>query len=317
MIYLRPKYLLIPKKEMVAKPRMAGFFKIEAIKLDGTKRVLADWFPNLILDTGLNRWGTGAIITHCQVGTGNTAPVNADTALVTYVAGSSTQQASANGAQGSPPYYGYQQYTFRFAAGVATGTLAEVGVGWASSGSLFSRALILDGGGSPTTITVLADEVLDVTYELRFYPPLVDVTDILTISGVDYDYVFRASGVTSASYWPLIVTGAIGASGGESVAYNGAIGAITATPSGTQGTQTSSSVAAYSNNSLQRDISILFGLNNGNVSGGISAIGLALGSSSARNAGGAYQASFDPPIPKDATKTLTLSYRVQWARGSI
>lgn len=317
MIYLRPKHLLIPKREITMQPRMAGYYKIEAVRLDGTKRLLADWFPNLILDAGLNRWGTGAIISHCQVGTGNTAPANTDTALVTYVAGSSTQQAASVGAQGTAPYYGFRQITFRFATGVATGTLAEVGVGWAISGSLFSRALILDGGGSPTTITVLADETLDVTYELRFYPPLVDVVDTINISGVDYDYTLRAALVTNSLAWALNVATLITTvSATNYVAYSGAVGAITSSPSGTTGSSSSAAAAAYSNNSLQRDFTVTWGLNNGNVSGGIMSVGFNT-SSSDEECGGAYQVEFDPVIPKDATKTLSLSYRVQWARGSI
>ena len=149
----------------------AGWFKIEATRPDGTRRVLADWFPNLILNGGLDRMGANPdYLSWCQVGSGSTAPVAAQTALVNRIAGTSTQQNNVSGAQASAPYYGWYRRTYRFAQGVAAGNLSEVGVGWATSGSLFSRALILDGGGSPTTITVLSDEVLDVTYELRRYP---------------------------------------------------------------------------------------------------------------------------------------------------
>ncbi len=44
-----------------------------------------------------------------------------------------------------------------------------MGIGWNAnpSGALFSRALIVDAEGDPTTIAKLADEQLDVEYEFR------------------------------------------------------------------------------------------------------------------------------------------------------
>lgn len=130
-----------------------GWFKFEAISEDGTRRVLADWFPNLITDQGLNQMGTLATwLNACQVGSGSTVPAVSDTQLVTRVAGTTTIQSTVQGIQSTPPYYASRTRTYRFAAGVATGTLSEVGVGTtATVGNLYSRALILDGAGNPTT----------------------------------------------------------------------------------------------------------------------------------------------------------------------
>jgi len=320
MIHVPKKSLLLLRRGIeMPRGHVAGRFKIEAVRLDGTKRLLADWFPNLILDAGLNRWGTGAIITACQVGTGSATPTESDTQLQSRVAGTSTIQASNLGAQGSAPYYGYQQRTFRFGAGAAAGNLAEVGVGWATSGAaLWSRALILDGEGDPTTITVLGDEFLDVTYELRTYPPTVDGEFNITISGVEYTCVMRAASVTNGNMWASEIAAAVGSSPRHSTAYNGAIGAITSSPSGTSSSTPLTGVAAaYSNNSLQRDITIAFDLNTGNLAGGISAIGFSGGMGVANEVLGRYQCSFSPAIPKDNTKTLSLEYRVEWARKTL
>lgn len=284
----------------------ADWFKIEATRPDGTRRVLADWFPNLILDGGLDRIGANdGYLIWCQVGSGSTAPVAAQTALVNRIAGTSTVQASSTGAQASAPYYGWARRTYRFAQGVAAGNLSEVGVGWASTGSLFSRALILDGGGSPTTITVLSDEVLDVTYELRRYPGTVDLTGTVVLDGVTHNWVSRASGVTHQSSWAGVGTMALD----FAQSFNGDIGAVTASaPSGTSGTL-SATPLAYSSGSYTRAVTVSAGLNDSNLSGGIRSIMIRAMSGTSR-----YQIQFDPAIPKDNTKVLSLTIQHSWAR---
>ena len=74
----------------------AGWFKIEAHRVDangdeipGTRRVAADWFPNLITNAGLDFLGTTGptyVYTYCRVGSGNTAPAFTDPASVAPVA---------------------------------------------------------------------------------------------------------------------------------------------------------------------------------------------------------------------------------------
>ena len=285
----------------------AGWFKIEAIRPDGTRRVLADWFPNLILNGGLDRMGgNNDHLNWCQVGSGSTAPVATQTALVNRIAGTGTLHANVNGAQASAPYYGWARRTYRFAQGVAAGNLSEVGVGWATSGSLFSRALILDGGGSPTTITVLSDEALDVTYELRRYPGTVDLTGTVVLDGVTHNWVSRAAGVTDSYDW-----GSAGAMMlALAYAYNGDIGAVTElSPSGTSGSL-SAAALAYSSGSYTRATTVSAGLNAANLVGGIRSIMIRAPAGSA----GRYQIQFDPAIPKDNTKVLSLTIQHTWAR---
>ena len=285
----------------------AGWFKIEAIRPDGTRRVLADWFPNLILNGGLDRMGANSdYLNWCQVGSGSTAPVAAQTALVNRIAGTNTHQNNVNGAQASAPYYGWYRRTYRFAQGVAAGNLSEVGVGWATSGSLFSRALILDGGGNPTTITVLSDEVLDVTYELRRYPGTVDLTGTVVLDGVTHNWVSRAAGVTDSEHWA-----GVGAMTLDwAYAYSGEIGAVTASePSGGSVSITVTPLA-YSSGSYARASTVSAGLNDANLSGGIRSIVISQYSAGA----GRYQIQFDPAIPKNNTKVLSLTIQHTWAR---
>ena len=284
----------------------AGWFKIEATRPDGTRRVLADWFPNLILNGGLDRVGDNTdYMNWCQVGSGSTAPVATQTALVNRIAGTSTRQSSVEGAQASAPYYGWFRRTYRFAQGVAAGNLSEVGVGWATSGSLFSRALILDGGGSPTTITVLSDEVLDVTYELRRYPGTVDLTGTVVLDGVTHNWVSRVSGVTLAASWG----GAWRTALDYASAHSGDIGDVTASaPSGTSRNLSVTNLA-YSSGSYARAATVSAGLNDSNLSGGIRSILIFSYAGS-----GNYQIQFNPAIPKDNTKVLSLTIQHTWAR---
>lgn len=299
---------------MNLKYQMAGHFKMVAHTLDddgniASSRVLADWFPNLITDGGLDRIATASFLDWCQVGTGNSTPVNAATSLDNRIASTSTIQADNSATRSSTPYYAYQQRTFRFAAGAAAGNLSEVGVGWASAGSLFSRALILDGGGSPTTITVLSTEVLDVFYEFRIYPPTVDGSGSVVIGGVTYTITSRAAFVTSPNYWDVPSSGVFSNTILTS-AFNGAIGAITSGPTGSSSAPSSTSVGAYSNGSKQRNLTISWGLNNGNLSGGISTVLL-------YTSMGSTQFGISPAIPKDNTKTLDLNFTVSWARKAL
>jgi hypothetical protein len=296
------------------KAGMAGYYRLVATNAKtGKQRVLADWFPNLITDAGLNYLGsrTDDNLDYCQVGSGSTAPTNADTGLAAFVAETNTTQAQSNGAQASPPYYGWRRVTKRFGEGVAAGNLTEVGMcadPLANGISLFSRALILDGGGNPTTVTVLANEFLDVTYELRLYPPLTDVVSTVNDGSTAYTVTTRAAMVTNSD-WGMVGYGIYPTFGGfmdGGAAYDGAIGAITSSPSGVNDRHISLSVDGYSNNSLERTGSYYFGLNDANFN--IQSFRWEI------YGGGWYQCQFDPVIPKDNTKDLTIGVKVSWGR---
>lgn len=271
------------------------------------------WFKNLILNQGLDRMASSTFMTHAQVGTSNVAPAVTQTALQGYLAGTSTVSSTTSSAQASAPYYGKLVRVYRFAAGVATGTLAEVGVAWTSTtGNVFSRALITDADGNPTTITVLADEVLDVVYELRQYPDLVDKVFQAVISGVTYDCVLRAAIVTGQPWYQNIdsATGPYG-SIGAGQAFNGALGGITVSPSGLSDQVTATpTMGAYTNGTYFRTMTSTWGLDDGNLAGGITAVM----QSTTR---GAYKMSFSPPVAKDNTKVFTLVTKHSWARHTI
>ncbi len=315
--------ILEPRREIVLASRLSGFFKMEAVRPDGRRRLLADWFPNLITNAGLNAIGSDGSIAwlgSCRVGTGGSTPSFSDTAMDAQVAGTGTVTSYNRSAQSSPPYYGLTTTTFRFTTGTAAGNLAEVGIASQNSagGTQFSRALILDGDGNPTTITVLSDEVLDVTYRLQTIPPGSDTTDTITIGGIDYDLVMRACHVTSVSDWSFNGYDFGGIQG--PVAFDGSIGAVTAsTPSGSLSGATSVTPSSYSADSFHRESTVSFGLGQANFGGGITAFCWNLGTSGYFGKMQCSVNNHDSPakgIPKTSSDVLSLVMRHTWARGT-
>lgn len=306
--------------------KVAGYFKIETVKVGtGEKRLLADWFPNLITNQGLDRMALEYdYMDWCQVGTGSTAPANANTGLVNRVAGTNTKQSRTNTVNSTSPYYRSSIFVYRFGAGAAAGNLSEVGVGWATSGSLFSRALILDTFGNPTTITVLSDEYLDVTYEHRFYPEESDVTGSITFTGNiggTYNYTLRAAriGTYVGTQWLSYGDKPVPMSNcGYDTAYtdilnqvfDGSIGSITGTPSGTALSISDAIVRNYSYTAGTYTITlnIYIPIGSGNLAGGgIKSILFAWGNLH-------YQIEFSSKIPKTNQDILSLVFTHTWAR---
>jgi hypothetical protein len=446
---------------------VGGWFKIEkglcdehGNPIESTKRVVADWFPNLILDQGLNQLGgigaTSQTLQAAQVGTGTTDPAESQTALASYLVGTSTATSTTSGTSGSPYYYTFIRRTYRFSQGAAAGNLTEVGVGTqAATGGLFSRALILDGSGQsitngsfdsgdtnwtkgtgwainnssgvyfnglwsavytgtgtddeivnagtdgvveagkvvtancriyaetgkegcvqiefldvsdavlqtdtgnvvsggeewtestvtatapvdavavrvgarathdsgtgalyvdefnwnltagePTTITVLPIEFLDVTYELRQYPPLYDVPFQITIAGDVYDCVMRARNVNSSFGTPQDQIYASG-SAPSATAFSGTIGAVTSSPTGSSDVMTTATYTAYVLDDFYATFTPVWS---------IAAANFNIGAISLTTNRGNFQCSFSPSIPKDNTKELTLTFRVFWRRRLI
>ena len=296
------------------KIRMEGFYSFKVSNSKGESRdlsgIIAEDHKNLILDVGLNALGTTSVVSACKVGTGVTPVAISQTDLATPLATTSTQQYSSTGRNNTAPYYTWGRRTFRFNQGVAAGNLTEVGVTYGGGSSLFSRALIVDSGGNPTTLTILADEWLDVTYELRIYQDLADKTFNITLLGVDHVVTVRPANVTSnpsgSSYffdhfisWYYYYS--------QCSHYNGTIGTITGSPSGVGSSTGGTSYGAYSQNSLQRSIIYGVGLDDANLEGGIQSTIINTHKCS-------WQVGYVPAIAKDSFKTLTMNYTLSWGR---
>ena len=324
-----PKIQLLENSREIVTPSAgtSGHFSITGTLPDGRSRVIADWQPNLITDAGLERWGTGAPIINCSVGSGNTPPTVNDSGLVSFIAQQSSIPSTTYGARASAPYYGWMRRTFRFNPPGANHNLSEVGFGWETNGSnLWSRALIKNSEGVPVTVTWLGSETLDVVYEVRKYPWLEDVPYETTISGRTYSGVMRCCNVTSGSSaynggWAFErdYAQSLGRYNSDTsanyyfvTAYNENIGAITSSPGGTSASNTNplTTFDPYAAHSLKRTGKVVFPADTANLSGGITAI-------RHQNSVGTYQMSVSPAIPKVADFTLTLNLETPtWGRYS-
>lgn len=265
--------------------------------IPGTARERAR-FDNLITDTGLDLIGVGNDISNACVGSGSTAPANTDTALAAQISAASSLNTSSTSYNASPEY-GQRTTVFRFGAGAAAGNLAEVGVKYSSS--LYARALILDGGGSPTTITVLAGEILDVTYIQRIVPPAADASGSVVINGITYGWVARPANV--GTWYNAINGGSVGYPTIQG--YFGSIGARASSPGG-GGVGASCAASAYTPGSKTRSYTGTFAIGASDL----------LITAATLNAQAYWQFSFDSGgIPKLSTQTLALTLANSWARA--
>ena len=322
---------------LTTKVRLAGKYRLEIRKAkDGSLRQELE-FDNLIVDAGMNlfsRATSGFPLSYCMVGTGTTTPTFADTQLANKVANTvlgSGALGTSVGTSTSEPYYGYGRCTYRFLPGSLNNVnLTEVGISLGNSTTLvFSRALIVDGNGDPTSITVLSDEFLDVTYELRLYPPVDDQTDTITITNVgSINVTRRPIAVTASSNEPgwgpsAASTGALSISRSFisspentnlSVRVSGAQTALVAKTNAWNSvatlvaTSSSVSYSAYVAGSFEQNMTYILGLDAGNTTGGVGFFQFAI------RGLGAYQYLFDSKIAKNNTNTLRFNMKAVWSR---
>lgn len=293
---------------------VSGEYRL-VVKRGGEEVQDSGWFKNLILDAGLDRIGSQqTCATFAQVGTGTTAPANAQTALTAFLASSFTTGSTTNTNEGSPNYRATLTIPFVFNQGAVVGNITEVGVGWeSSSGGLFSRALIVDGGGTPTTLTLTAVDQLTVYYRLRVAPPLADGTGSVTLASIVYNYTMRLAFASQfADRVNLLNTIQTLAYPYNVAAYDSTstLGAVTDGPSGvsSNGLLTAN---AYVNGNFYRDYVATFSITQGNHAGGTKGMLFSWGALGCLN----FQCVFSAAIPKDNTKVLTFNIRHGWARG--
>lgn len=266
------------------------------------------WFSNLITDNGMDLLATNTWFKYLSVGAGSTTPAYTDTALVNRITTSGALSSPGSQLDTTNNYVGFA-LTATFATGSAAGTVAEVGIGSASNGtSLFSRALIVDDLGNPTTITVLSDEDLVVVYELWIKQPTEDF--VMEVAGKTC--TLRAALINtdaSADGWGTYGTfrGYFGVTSGFSCwASAGNMGALTGAPVDTW-RGGGSTITAYTPGSWSREVKITWAAaaNGGDYKSFCWYIGPTR-----------WQMQLDTPITKAAAQTLRLGLTVSWSRDS-
>lgn len=287
---------------------------------DGNQILIGDservaGFENLITNGGLNRLGTSNPIMVFYLSADNTEPTITDSSLLSLLGGSTSKIAGGTGDSSItvPPYYVSSYQTNRFAAGVATGNISKVATGWGTAArvdGLWSVALIKDSNGNNTVITKLADEILDITYELRVYLPSVDNESTVTISGVTYKVKVRLSDLKSTwsgnSIAPVVTIN-------SAAMYQENIGAVTSRPSGNVALVSVNAVP-YVDGSFESKYVANATIDKANFITGVRSLSLA-------NSGfNAWQVEFSrvsngAAIPKTSEYSLTLPpFIVKWGR---
>lgn len=279
--------------------RVQGSFQIF---IDGIKKAE---FDNLILDTGLDGFANQLFLKTCSVGSGNSTPITNQTGLDAPI--SSVNFSSAlNSASSAAPYYWSTTVTYNFPVGSATGNLREVGIGWSSS-NLFSRALLLDASGNPTTLTVLSTESLQIQYVLKLIPNSADVVGSLLVNTTNCTLTTRASKVNLALSGSVGTTTTLISAAPTLTTYDTDISPDqTGEPSGGTNALSSSQItASYVAGSyyLATQFTFLTTASNFNIQSWVFKTGV-----------GKWQTECNPYLPKDVTKTLTITMRLIWSR---
>lgn len=182
---------------------VSGRYLIKHFAADGSVKAEYD-FPNLITDVGLDYLATpnGSGFYQIRLSTNTTAPTHADTALGgTVITPSGTLGAIPsfqNGITGAPDYERWARFGARFET---PGTYSTIGTFFNSSSSvMFSKTLIKDAIGTPTSITILSGEGLEIQYELRVKPALTDQSSTVNIGGTNYTFDVYYASIASTSY---------------------------------------------------------------------------------------------------------------------
>lgn len=304
-----------PQVNVGLRVEVEGQYSFCAIKMDGTKRELGKTH-NIITNWGLDQLATknlaSDLFVTCCLGTGTTPEDASQSKLVafSYYTNNSISNVQTQGSLANLEC-SYQR-VFRFSPNIA-GTFTEVGVGTQSSptsGFVGSRALIRDDEGNPSSISVLADEYLDVTYTFKIRIPnnAQQTSGNFNIGATAYSYTCKASqcanwysagGEFSSSYsWGLS-----GYTGGLSANVDGY-------PTGNQISfaPSFSLIEPYVNYSYKVKMKATIGLTNGN-SYPIKSIWLNAGQTR-------WQFELNQTIVKNNTQILTLNFEFNWARAT-
>lgn len=172
-----------------------GRYKAIVHNGDGVPIRETGWGKNVLTNNGVDRMFAGDSFLQCVVGTGSSAPLVTDTSLDNYAGKYDIWHACVfNRNYAASPYYYQRIMTARFLPGTLTASsinLSECGMVFTDnngsdytaidgSTTIHSRALFLDAGGNPVTVTLLADEYLDIIWEWTWYV-MDEYTDTVTL----------------------------------------------------------------------------------------------------------------------------------------
>lgn len=297
---------------VICHTQVSGQYKIVVRGPDNDIRQETPWFDNLITNNGMNQIAVGNgstpdLCTQCYIGRSGTTPAITDTQLGSLVnPASSVSVATYNLADGLEPYWrAYKIFTFD--AGVATGDIREVGCGYSPT-DLFSRSLIQGVMEVPTTITVLADEKLEVYYERHNYINIIDQAGSFVMAGTTVTPYTTTTRPSNIDVPPDLFKGHKNNDGiALQLFQQKFLGTIYDPISGVAAVSESLSAATYVTNSHYLDYTFQFAAGVANFSGGI-------GTAMFFNNQSRFQILFNPYIIKTDKERLRINIRLSWSR---
>lgn len=340
---------MIPKAdiEVGVHLKLKGYYRLWVVNADtGSVRELAA-FENLIVNQGLDLMGNGVavmganfsqVVGCCIVGTGTTPEAPTDTTIGTFLAGTKTSSPSGlpttySYQSSTAPFYTLSTTTWQFGVGVAAGNLTEIAMcGVTSTGTnatpnagspAFSRTLIRSGG-VPITITILANEILNVAYTIQMFVPTTPFTGTfsLNINGTPttFNYSILPSFVQTTGFtwgWPngfgfqVAASNSVGnpaANAYQASTFVPAPSPYTTQPSGIN-FQYGSSVAttgAYTLGTYSKTFQYVFNVGDANYASGIGAFQIFLAQPT-------WQITITPAIMKTNLQVLTMNFAMSWS----
>lgn len=309
-LWLPPRFRKVVRPPLVEPLSMGlrarGYFEFYKTYPNGLREKVAECpeVPNLITNNGQNLVFTQSnSVNTCFISTGTATPAVTDTQLTNPAASGSQTGGQLNTVDAGPPYQRRTTTTYRFNVGALNGNYTEIGVGLAFN-NLFSRALIVDGGGTPTSLSVAVTEQLDVTYTLCDEVITTDVPFSVNISGTPYTGFFRRFDTANAqnvipTFFALV----------SATAYSGTLNAHTSgtVPTGSLGNATSVSGPAYVTGNYYKDNNVVWNTTQGN--GSIKSVIF-----QTTNGALKFGMQFDTAIVKTNLQSLTLVMRLPFAR---
>lgn len=332
--------------EIIAKQHMGltGHYKIKTKDAYGNVKQETPWFGNLVTNLGLEsltqgegadyvagtntnaglsqfRFSRGMLL----FGTGTTPPQVTDTALENQVyaldgrtfPGGFINEAVYN-AEDETQSYVESLMSYTDSSFPETLTITEVGVRAVSNSHcpLFSRSLIKDANGNPSSITIDQGDYVEVTYRLRAYPFLNGITE-----GQVAGYTYKFAPMNFSTRWALLFRNRISPTS-ASLAVRGSITDFSLDENHSINNHYGrsdfylfpvSSSISVDNGVLRLSTTASFGSAEGNYANGISGISLPWlwGSTlTGMDRTGSLVMAFDPPIPKDDTKVLIIKFEI-------
>ena len=296
---------------------LEGFYKFE-VRNNGKLRYTHEQ-KNVLTDQfiiGLAQ-ATNIGINYCYLSTSTATPSAAATGMPAVVA-TDGGNSSYYGTSGSGEDWYTDIYTVHaFAQNAYIGTVTAVGCGSSTDGAtqLASWLRIVDGGGVPSSLTLITGDQLTVTYVLRAKRPKAITTGTITLAGVNYDWTCWPVMISSSSQykwqqWPGDWFDVVG---GGAVSFSSMSAPnILAIPTGVvlQDTTWAGFIRYAGQPYFDKIVSYTISESNGNI------VAVNAGSLDGSPTAVApnIMCSFSPAIPKLNTQTLALTFRHTYVR---